>query len=254
LRGSKNENLDELQYHPENGERGLSNFWVNKFGRAGNVDAAMDVYDVSTGDYEFPSVAFETRIAGLANDDVSSDGVHSVRVEGLDSNGVEITEVATLTGATPVVLANSYYRINRAYVEAVGASLVNSGNIDITHTGSATLARISPQEGQTLQAVYTMPAGVSGNVVGWRADAAREATQVVVQASLRLQTRNPGAGWRTRDSGLAGNTNSLNRGFKTPQSVVVRPLTDIRVRVTAVNTDDGVVSAGFEVEGFRDIR
>jgi hypothetical protein len=232
----------------------MSDFWVNKFGRAGDVDAALDVYDVSTGNYEFPAVAFQTQIVGLANDDVGSDGVHSVQIEGLDINGVEISEVATLTGATPVTLANSYYRVNRAYVGAVGATLTNSGNISITHTGSATLARISPQEGQTLQAIYTLPANVRGNVVAWRADAGREASQVDVQASLRLQTREAGKGWRTRDSALAGNRNSLNRYFRTPQAITLKPLTDIRVRVTAVSTNNAVVSAGFEIKGFRDIR
>ena len=169
----------------------MSDFYVNKYGRAGDVDAAMDVYDVSTGSYEFPTVAFQTQIVGLANDDVSSDGVHSVQVEGLDINGADISEVATLTGATPVTLANSYYRVNRAFIKAVGATLTNSGNISVTHTGSATLARISPLEGQTLQAIYTMPAGVSGNIVAWRSDAAREATQVAFQSTLKLQTRNP---------------------------------------------------------------
>jgi len=232
----------------------LSDHYVNKFGRAGNVDAEMDVYDVSTGNYEFPTVAFETKIVGIANDDVSSNGVHSVQVEGLDINGVEIAEVATLTGATPVTLANSYYRVNRAYIKAVGAFGVNSGNISITHTGSATLARISGLEGQTLQAIYTVPANVSGQIVSWRVDAARPATQVAFEASVRLQTREAGKGWRTKDAGQAGNTNSLTRIFQTPQPITVKPLTDIRVRVTSVNTDDGAVSAGFEIKGFRDIR
>jgi hypothetical protein len=232
----------------------MSDFWLHKYGRAADVDAAMDVYDVSTGDYEFPSVAFETSIVGLANDDVSSDGVHSVQVEGLDINGLEVTEVATLTGATPVVLANSYYRVNRAFVKAVGATLVNSGNIDVTHTGSATLARISPLEGQTLQAIYTVPAGISGNVLGWHANAAREGVKVDVAASLRLQTRFPGEGWRTKDTAEVSNTTPLVREYHTPESLVVKPLTDIRMRVTSINTNDVAVSGGFEIKGFRDVR
>ena len=232
----------------------MSNFYVNKYGRASDVDAALDVYDVSTGSYEFPTVAFETKIVGLANDDVSSNGVHSVKIEGLDINGSEITEVATLTGATAVTLANSYYRVNRAYVKATGASGVNSGNISITHTGSATLARISPLEGQTLQAIFTMPANTTGNVVSWRVDAARESSQTDFVASVRLQTRNNGEGWRTRDAAIAGNANSLNRVFQTPEPITIKPLTDVKVRVTAVNTNNGTVAAGFEIKGFRNIR
>ena len=228
------------------------NFYVNKYGRAGDVDAALDVYDVSSGNYEFPTVAFATEVFGLANDHPSSNGVHSIQIEGLDINGADITEVATLNGVTPVAVS-SYFRVNRSFIKAVGSSLVNSGSIVIRHVGSATLARITGLEGQTLQAIYTMPANASGNIVAWRVDAAREATQVAFQAAMRLQTRNPGEGWRTRDSGLAGNTNSLNRVFETPEPISVKPLTDIRVRVSAVNTDDGVVSAGFEIKGSRSL-
>jgi len=231
----------------------MSNYEVNKYGRAGDVDAAGDVYDVSTGDYEFPTVAFETGIVGLANDIPSSDGIHTVQVEGLDINGAEIIEVATLNGATPVVLANSYYRVNRAYVRAVGASLVNSGNISVTHTGSATLARISPQEGQTLQAIFTMPAGIRGHVESWRATAARVANKTDVAATIKLQTRIAGEGWRTKDTFEVVNGTNANRAFGT-KTTIIKPLMDVRLRVTDINTDDVAVSGGFEIKGFRDIR
>ncbi len=233
----------------------MSNFYVNKFGRAGDVDAGtVDVWDVSSGVYEFPTVATSTQVVGLANDIPSSDGVHSITVEGLLADGTEVTEVATLNGATPVVFTNSYFRVHRAYIGAVGATGTNSGFIDISHSGSATLARISPLEGQTQMAVYTMPAGVRGNISAWRVDAARESSQVDVQTSVRLQTRDSGQGWRTRDSGLAGNTQSLNRVYTGGASVNVKPLTDIRIRVTAVNTNNVSVTAGFEINGFRDVR
>jgi len=232
----------------------MSNFFVNKFGRAGDVDAVLDVYDVSTGSYEFPTVATSTQVVGLANDIPSSDGVHSVQIEGLLANGTEVTEVATLNGTTPVVMTNSFYRVNRMFVKASGATNINSGQIRCTHSGSGTLAMISPLEGQTLQACYTLPAGIRGSIVSWRADAAREATQVAFQTSLRLQTRKVGETWRTRDSALAGNTNSLDRKFSTKGAIAIEPLMDIRVRVTAVNTNNGTVSAGFEIDGFRDIR
>ena len=232
----------------------MSAFFVNKFGRAGDVDAAMDVWDVSTGDYQFPSVAFQTEVVGGLNDMVTSDGIHSIVVQGLNAAGAEVSEVATLDAATPVILANSYYRVNRMYIDA-GTATINSYNILCRHTGSTyPLSQISPLEGQTLQAIYTMPANVNGTIVAWRADAARETTQVDFVASLRLQTREPGKGWRTKDSAVAGNANSLDRKFSTKGAVTVKPLTDVRVRVTAVNTNDGTVSAGFEIDGFRNIR
>jgi hypothetical protein len=233
----------------------MSNFYIYKFGRANDVDAACDVYDVSSGNYEFPTVATSTQVVGIANDIPSSDGVHSVRIEGLLADGSEVSEVATLNGATPVVLTNSFYRVNRAYILATGATGINSGQINVTHSGSATLARISPLEGQTLQAIYTMPAGVSGAIAAWHVDAAREASQVTVAASVRLQTRENGQGWRTKDSGIAGNANSLDRRYVGETSaVVVKPMTDIRIRITSLNTNNVSASAGFEIIGFRDVR
>lgn len=233
----------------------MSNFYVHKFGRAADIDAAnVDIWDVSSGNYEFPTVATSTQVVGLANDLPSSDGVHSVMVYGLLADGSEVTEVATLNGATPVVLTNSFYRVNRMHIDTVGASGVNSGFIDVTHSGSATLARISPLEGQTQQAIYTIPAGVTGSIAAWHVEASRETSQVDVKTSVRLQTRENGKGWRTRDSGLAGTTQSLSRKYVGETAVPVKPLTDIRVRVTAVNTNNASVTAGFEITGFRDIR
>lgn len=234
----------------------MSDYWVRKFGRAADVDAAdTDIYDVSTGTYEFPTVATSTQVVGIANDLPNSDGVHSVIVEGLLADGSEVSEVATLNGATPVVLTNSYFRVNRMYIQAVGASGVNSGEIRCTHSGSATLALISPLKGQTLQAVFTMPAGVNGAIYQWNVDAARESSQVNVQGGFELQVRHNGEGWRTQDAGLAGNTQSVHRDYwNMPSPIAVKPLTDVRIRCTAINTNNVAVTANFVVKGFRNIR
>ena len=231
----------------------MSDFWINKYGRNIDVDAAEDIWDGGSN-YLFPAVAFATQIVGGANDDVSSNGVHSVEIEGLDINGIEITEVATLTGATPVTLANSFYRVNRAYIKAVGANQINSFDISISHVGSATLSKISAEEGQTLQCVYTLPAGVRGNIAAWRANAARIGNKTDVSASMRLQTRVPGEGWRTKDSAEIINGVAFAQQYVSPQSITVAPMTDIRLRCTAINTNDVAISGGFEITGFRDIR
>lgn len=232
----------------------MSNFFLRKFGRAGDIDAInWDIYDVSTGSYEFPTVAFQTVCIAGSNDVVGSNGVHSIVIEGLNAAGAEITEVATLTGATAKTLANSYYRVNRAYIKKTGATLTNSWNIDIKHTGSATLARISANAGQTLQAIYTMPAGVSGHVKHWYGELNRETTQVIVQGTIRFQTRNVGEGWRTQDAGAAGSTIGIDRRFDN-SVFTIKPLTDIRLRVTAINTNNVAAYAGFEIEGHRDVR
>jgi hypothetical protein len=231
----------------------MSDYWIHKFGRNADVDGAEDIWDGGSY-YLFPTVAFETQVVGLANDHPSSDGVHAIKIEGLNANHAQITEVATLNGATQVTLANSYYRVNRAYVLAVGTSLVNSGNIIVSHTGSATLARISPLEGQTLQCIYTMPAGVTGHVVDWHCNAGRVGQKTDIEAEIKLQTRVESQGWRTR--GLIEMEDGFDyvRKYESPNAITLQPKTDIRVRVTAVSTDNVSVSAGFEIEGFEDVR
>ena len=232
----------------------MANFYLHKYGRNADVDGVEDVWDFGSG-YLFPTVATTTEIVGIANDIPSSDGVHSVIIEGLLANGTEVTEVATLNAATPVVLTNSFYRINRMKIDAVGAAGINSGNIDVSHTGSATLSRISPLEGQTLQAVYTMPAGVSGNFKNWYVDAGQSGLFNNVKASARLQTREVGKGWSTKGAVEFTHEVPVQRVFQVVgDTTAIKPLTDIRVRITAINTENVIVNAGFEIEGFRDIR
>lgn len=225
-------------------------FWLHKFGRNSDVDAAEDVWDYG-GNYAFPAVAFETAVVGGLSDMVSSNGVHSVRVEGLNAAGQEIFDVATLNAVTPVVLSNSYYRVNRAYVLTTGGVEVNSYDIRVTHTGSTVpLAQISAQQGQILQAVYTLPVNVSAHLLHLYADAALVASKIDVAGSIKFETREPGKSWRVRATANIGNSAPVDRRFYTTAQAI-KPLSDVRVRVTAVNTANVFVNAGFELAGHR---
>lgn len=226
-------------------------FSVRKYGRNSDVDGAADVSDVGSTTV-YPTVAFQTEIFGGASDIPSSDGIHSVQCEGLDINGVDITEVATLNGTTPVVLVNSYFRMNRMFTKALGAvaTQLNSFNIVCRHTGSATLSMISAQKGQTLQAYYTTPANISAYLKSLSASAARVATKVDVAGTIEFQTRQSGEGWRVRDSDEVTNGHSVDRTYG-KNNVIIAPFSDVRVRVTSVNTNNIAVSAAFRLKGHR---
>jgi len=229
----------------------MSDYWLRKYGRNADVDGAEDVSDV--GSKVWPTVAFQTEIVGGLNDMVDSDGIWTVGIEGVNAALAEVTEVVTLNAATPVNLANSYYRINRMYTKA-GSVDLNEANIVARHTGSANLAIISSAEGQTLQTQFTMPLGVTGHVLGWNASAGRVgATGIDVFASMRLQTRNADETWRTRDSAEVRNGVDMERQFRTPV-VVIKPGADVRIRCVSINTDNVAISGAFELEGFRDQR
>lgn len=229
-----------------------SNFELHKFGCNIDVDGAEDIWD-GGGNYLFPAVAFQTEVVGGASDLPNSDGVHSIQIEGLDINGVDVTEVATLNGATPVVLTNSYFRVNRAFVKQLGAVVdqLNSFDIGISHTGSATLAQISAQEGQTLQTIYTLPANVSAYFLGWHANGGRSGAKIDATMSMRLQTRQNGEGWRTRSASELTDHAPIERHYDVPKANPIKPFSDIRIRATAVNTNNLVIAAGFELKGTR---
>ena len=104
-------------------------------------------------------------------------------------------------------------------------------------------------------AVYTMPAGISGHFKNWYLDAGQLGLFNNVKGEAALQTREVGGSWRTKNSAAFTHTMAINRVFQVAgKAQSIKPLTDIRVRVTSTNTDDLVVNAGFEIEGFRDIR
>lgn len=74
-------------------------------------------------------------------------------IEGLDQNGLEVVQTATLTGVTPVTLTTA---LNRVYRVALAST--NTGTIEVTDTaGTTTYARVEPTIGQTQMAIYTIP-------------------------------------------------------------------------------------------------
>lgn len=80
-----------------------------------------------------------------------------VVIEGLDANFLPQSETVTVSSTVAVTTANTWSRIYRAYCTNAN----NIGTINI-QKGGVTIARITEGKGQTLMAVYTIPAGVTG--------------------------------------------------------------------------------------------
>ncbi len=139
---------------------------VNKFGRTTNVDSGQDT-DIWDGArtpanriWVAPTIA---QIHDITSDDNSdrpaSDGMHTMRIFGLDSNFEQIQEDITLNGTTSVQTVNSYIRIYRAYGLTWGSQQQNDGNISIeAQTDGTITAEILEGNNQTLMAIYSVPA------------------------------------------------------------------------------------------------
>ena len=132
--------------------------FIHKFGAVPSLatNTTGTVWDKN--DTVYPWATWAT--AGIINVDSSSasDVGKSVTVVGLDENYNQISETITLTTQTNNNSSNSFIRICRAFVSdgetKVGQISVQRDTTDV--------AIITAGYGQTLMAVYTVPAGYTG--------------------------------------------------------------------------------------------
>ena len=143
------------------------------FGRNLSVDSAeSEDIIVGGGRYVFSNVAETVNIVSTsANDSAAGSGWQKCLVIGLDANDLEIFEVVTLNGTTPVATQNQYTFISLVRATSlpeagaviqpatVGSFGVNEGTI--TGTGSSSSKKffeISPSTGSTALALGVVPA------------------------------------------------------------------------------------------------
>ena len=198
---------------------------IYKFGRNVDSDTGDDVWDGSEP-YPFPSAAATTTIVSASTADASAGtGAKTVQVEGLDSDWMHATEVATMDGDQAVTLSTQFLRVYRAKVLTAGTGETNAGNIQIKH-GSTVLAQISAAYGQTLMAIYTLPATYYGWLANWRCS-----TDGNTAAKMALQTREFGGAWQTKDVVLLDTSGSSSIQIRRIGFSRFPPKTDFRVRV-----------------------
>ena len=143
-----------------------------KFGRSVAVTATESVIWDNGGNYTFLTAA-ETMdvISSSTDDDSGGIGARTLLVSGLDANYDELSELIVLDGTTTVVTDGEFIRVFRALVITSGTNDpindANKGVITISGTtSSAVQAKIQINNGQTLMAIYTVPAGHTAYVTG----------------------------------------------------------------------------------------
>ena len=121
---------------------------VNKFGFNPDMGGGGSLETIWDGSnlYTYATSAAVVSVAGTDNG--------SITIEGLDANYVSVTENVSIGAVT----TQEFYRINRAYVTNLASGSINSANINMNIDGNLR-SRITASRGQTLQAVYTVPAG-----------------------------------------------------------------------------------------------
>jgi hypothetical protein len=132
---------------------------VHKFGAVPemSVNTTGTVWDIDDTLYPWSAFSSAQQI-GITLADAQDVG-KSVVVVGLDADYKEQSEVVQVNSQTETATNKSFIRVFRAYMH--NGSAVNKGNINFL-VGATTVARITADKGQTLMAVYTVPAGYTG--------------------------------------------------------------------------------------------
>ena len=139
---------------------GLSH--VHKFGAvpAMSTNNTGTVWDVN--DTTYPWSAFSSATTLTVDRASASDADKQVLITGLDSAYNEITETVTLSSATGNATTKSFIRVYRAYI--TNGSATNVGNVTVK-ASTTVVAQITAGKGQTLMAIYTVPAGYSAYIL-----------------------------------------------------------------------------------------
>jgi hypothetical protein len=132
---------------------------IHKFGAtpSQSINTTASIWD--KGDTLYPWSAFDTPGVLVGAQVGADDNGKVVTIEGLDENFELISEEFILSSAGTVTGTNTFKRVYRGYVSS-GAG-TNVGQLNFSRGGTQVL-RILAGAGQTLMAVYTVPAGYTG--------------------------------------------------------------------------------------------
>lgn len=234
-------NMANRKQHPFNQMVAEGNItdhtFIHKFGAVPSLStgATGSVWDVD--DTLYPWSAFDTAGVINANRANAADANKIVTVLGLDADYNAVEESITLTAASNNTGTVIFKRVFRAFVTD---GVTNVGNIDIQRN-STTVARITAGKGQTLMAVYTVPAGYTGYLYKGTASA-----QSSADATGNMFVRYFGqTSFRTQHTFEVGGTGGqYTYDFTFPPPVLEK--SDIDVRVSG-RTNKGRYTAAFDL-------
>lgn len=213
-----------------------AHYRVHKFGFNPLINNTEEtIWDVG-GIYAYPSSA--VKMTATSTDGANDDGVQ-LTIQGLDANYDELTETITLNG-TGVGETNQFFlRVYRAFI--VG-SQEPSGTINITNA-SATYARITLGDNQTLMCVWTVPAGYTAYLLQKDISCLTEANNKF--GTIRLVSRVHGGVFRTHDKTAIHNGHT-EISYSTP--IPFTEKTDIEVRAIGSSANSTLhVSATLDI-------
>ena len=177
---------------------------IFKFGFNPDVDDALETVWAEGGLYVYLSAASVLKVSSSSTADTSAGtGARTVQLYGLDSDYNEINEVITLNGQTSVNTTQEFLRIDRMIIRSAGSGGTNAG---VVYAGTGTVtsgvpankyATVAIGDGQTLMALWTVPAGYTAYV--YQTDITLATTQNNKYATVHFVARPFGEVFQVKD-------------------------------------------------------
>ncbi len=224
---------------------------LHKFGTNTDIDTASvpeDVWDEG-GVYPFPTAAATTTIVSDSAEDGAGGetGASTVVASGTDDSFNPLTETVSMNGTDAVTLSNDFYRVFRGRVAISGSNGTNVGNISIKH-GSTVLAKIRPDHGTTLMAVYTTLSDRRSYLKELYFDIGRSGGGAAITVDCHFRLRPAGESWYNDHPLRLVTTVYPDWDYRLPDpGQFLDPGTDIVWRVTDASANNLIVQAGFDI-------
>jgi len=162
---------------------------IHKFGANDSVPNGTWAFVSTLGQTTFPLTAATTvRVkAGNAADTAAGAGAREVTVQGIDDSFNEVIEaIATAGGSASSATTASFWRVHRMWVSSAGTyEGNNTGDVVIENSAGGTdIITMSAGDGQTLDAVWTVPIGKTAYLIS-----AHITVDATKPADVRIYTR-----------------------------------------------------------------
>ena len=172
--------------------------------------------------------------ATVTSSNTSADNGSTIEIEGLDVNYDQVSETLTVGGSAGTVEVD---RVDRASVVTPNTGTANVGAVTIT-VDSKSAAIISPDQGQTLMCVYTIPRRYTGYLIQLDVGSSKD-----VENTIRVVVRNGSSQAFNVKAFLSKRGGFSEKNFRIP--VEIPQKNDIEVQALASATSS--ISAGFEL-------
>ena len=211
--------------------------FIHKFGAVPTMstNTTGSVWDIN--DVIYPWSAWATAGTITVDRANAGDANKHVTVVGLDANYEPITETIILTASTGNASTNSFIRIFRAFI---GDGETNIGLISIKRS-TTVVAAITANKGQTLMAIYTVPAGYTGYLVKGTASAQAGADATADMFIRYFGSESFRVGHSFEISGAGG---QYMYEFSVPIPIPAKADIDVRV---ITRTNNGRYTAAFDI-------